>query len=196
MKRPLALAVVVVTLLAPAAWLSVLAARHGEPLAHIATMAGIGVLGGVGILVLVGLPALFVARALGKPLPRTVLRPDERPIVELRANHFLGVEGRGGALLVTSKRLLFHPHRFNVQLAPVALELSGIDAIKPWLTGFRVVARGRTERFVVSNRTEAMALLEELVRTPEENRLELVDDLARLPGSKRIAGRSSVEPDG
>ena len=49
-----------------------------------------------------------------------------RVLEERAASHFLGGEGRGGKLLVTSRRLAFRPHRFNVQLATWSLPLSEI----------------------------------------------------------------------
>src|SRR5438477_357458 len=47
-----------------------------------------------------------------------VLLPGEEILYSIRANHFLGGEGRGGKLHLTAGRILFTPHRFNVQLDP------------------------------------------------------------------------------
>ena len=77
------------------------------------------------------------------------------------ANHFLNMEGRGGRLYLTNKRLIFKPHRFNVQGGGIELPRSDIAGAAKFLTlGFipngLVVTKkdGSVERFVVSGREE------------------------------------------
>jgi hypothetical protein len=74
-------------------------------------------------------PIFFVARAF-TAAPVLPLASDEVLLAERPANHFLRGEGRGGKLLVTSKRLAFRPHRFNVQLDTWSLPLKDVERLE------------------------------------------------------------------
>jgi hypothetical protein len=61
-------------------------------------------------------PIFFLVCAV-RTAPTFPLEAGERVVEELSANHFLNGEARGGKLLLTTRRLGFRPHRFNVQRA-------------------------------------------------------------------------------
>ena len=89
-------------------------------------------------------------------------RPDfsgEQLLWEGPANHFLHGEGVGGWLYLTTRRLLFRSHRFNLQPHETDLPLADISDASPALTigfipnGLLVcTVSGRRERFVVGRR--------------------------------------------
>ena len=78
----------------------------------------------LGFAVLTGLMAFMLYRAVAARAAPLQLARGEEVFEELRANHFLGDEARGGRLHFTNRRVVFLPHRFNVQLSArsVALE--------------------------------------------------------------------------
>jgi hypothetical protein len=138
------------------AWLYDVATTNGKPIGPELLL--IAPLVGFGFGVMIGLPGFFLSRAMKKTTP--FVPAEGEPVVHrTRANHFLGAEGRGGHLVLTDRRLVFEPHRFNVQLAPLEIPLAAIDDVA-WN---RVVARqglvmsmmlhvttdGAVERFVV-----------------------------------------------
>lgn len=116
-----------------------LAMDNGEADAEaVVTLALLSPLVGFGFAVLTALPGFFLVRLIGAP--KRVFEPeaDEALLEDRAANHFLGREGRGGRLYLTDRRLVFLPHRFNVQLEPVELSLSAIREV-----GWRRVTSGR-----------------------------------------------------
>jgi hypothetical protein len=75
------------------------------------------------------------------------------------ANHFLGVEARGGYLYLTNRNLIFQPHDFNIQTEGVSIPLEEITEVKPILSlgivpnGVAVTTRdGAINKFVVNQR--------------------------------------------
>ncbi len=187
MKKPVVLALSIAGILAPAAWLVAIGIERDKPLGTLLWMGAAGVLSGFGLVAIVSLVTLFAVRSLGKPPATIAIVAGEEVLGELRANHFMGIEGRGGTLVVTSRRLLFHPHRYNVQLAPIAIELSRIDGVVPWMTTLRIDAAGRKQRFVVHEPNRVAELVRELVRAPEEDRSVLAPSFSSLTGAKRRA---------
>jgi hypothetical protein len=83
---------------------------------------------------------------------------DEQVFKQGPANHFRDLEGVGGWLVLTDKRLLFRPHRFNAQKQELALPLGEIQKAEPYSTawvlpnGLRVTTTQGQERFVVEGR--------------------------------------------
>jgi hypothetical protein len=76
------------------------------------------------------------------------------------ANHFRNGEARGGKLYLTNRRLIFQPHHFNLQNAPVGIARSEIAGAAKSKTlgiipnGLLVrQSNGETQRFVVSDRS-------------------------------------------
>jgi hypothetical protein len=104
-----------------------------------------------------GDPALF-GHVEGIPAEETLLR--EGP-----ANHFRGVEGVGGKLYLTKKRLRFVAHKLNIQVHDTSWPLDEIERVEPVRTlfvipnGLRLEHHGKRERFVVyENRAWAEAI--------------------------------------
>jgi len=98
---------------------------------------------------------------------RGELLDGERILYQGPANHWRGAEARGGWLVLTERALVFRAHGFNVQNAPVRLELSAIRGVLPRNTlgivpnGMRVDrADGQQERFVVNKRGEWIRRIE------------------------------------
>lgn len=78
-------------------------------------LVGISLFCGLGFAALVVGPVWMIVRAFA-PKPSFDLEEGEEVERTFPANHMLGNEARGGALLLTNRRIGFRPHRFNVQL--------------------------------------------------------------------------------
>ena len=86
---------------------------------------GISVFCGLGAAAMIVGPLWALTRMLTPP-PVFELEPGESVLEQRPANHFLGGEARGGKLLLTTRRLGFAPHRFNVQSSPWSVRLEDI----------------------------------------------------------------------
>lgn len=64
------------------------------------------------------------------------LREGEQVLKDGAANLQRGVETVGGRLYLTNQRLVFQPHRFNVQSQQAELELGGVRSVRPCWTKF------------------------------------------------------------
>jgi hypothetical protein len=84
-------------------------------LGDLAALAGLCLITGLGVPAALLAPPFVLLRALS-PAPRFYLEPGELLLHRQPANHFLQGESRGGMLVVTSRRVIFQPHRFNLQL--------------------------------------------------------------------------------
>jgi hypothetical protein len=143
-----------------AAWLLGLMIANGRAsAAHAFTLVLISPAVGFGFAVLTALPAFFLARAFApKPAPLS-LGEGEVLNEEVAANHFLRHEGRGGRLFVTDRRVVFIPHRFNVQRASVEQRLADVRDVRwgrvlspagtPLSSFVELVEDGRSERYVL-----------------------------------------------
>ena len=60
---------------------------------------------------------------------RIETRPDENILFQTPANHFKGMEGVGGRLYLTNKRLVFISHKLNVQNHELSIDLGNIISI-------------------------------------------------------------------
>lgn len=91
------------------------------------------------------------------------LREGEQVLKDGAANLQRGVETVGGRLYLTNQRLVFQPHRFNVQFQPAELELAGVRSVRPCWTkllnliplapnSLSVVAAQEEYRFVLFGR--------------------------------------------
>jgi hypothetical protein len=85
-----------------------------------------------------------------------VLAEGEALLHQSNANHFVGIEGVGGLLVLTSARLLFQSHQLNVQKHRWEAKLSDVASFQRRKTGglipngLSVVLRnGEEHRFVV-----------------------------------------------
>src|SRR6185436_11947631 len=104
-------------------------ANGHDPSEHWLTIAGLSLFCGLGVAPLgVGIPFLLL-RALA-PIPEFPLQHGETLVHEWVGNHFLGGESRGGRVLLTSARLGFRPHRFNVQSATWSVNRADITRVR------------------------------------------------------------------
>ena len=86
---------------------------------------------------------------------------NETIIFTTGANHIQGVEGVGGKLYLTNKRLIFQSHNFNIQNHEFSIRLSEIEKVKRYDT-FGIVNNGlmvttvhnSIEKFVVQEPEE------------------------------------------
>jgi hypothetical protein len=83
-------------------------------------------------------------------------RPGETILFETVANHFKGAESVGGKLYLTTKRLVFKSHKFNIQNHELSINLSDIDKVGRYKTlgmmnnGLSITtANNKVEKFVV-----------------------------------------------
>jgi hypothetical protein len=54
--------------------------------------------------------------------------PDEKIAFQTPANHFKGVEGVGGKLYLTNKRLIFKSHKLNIQNHQLSISLTDVNS--------------------------------------------------------------------
>jgi hypothetical protein len=122
-------------------------------------MTGLGVVASsvTGALFGIGMASFMVAaRRRLVQNPPTV--PGEHVIFHSPANHFRGGEGVGGWLVLTDNRLLFRPHKFNVQTGDWSVSLDEVQRLEPrptaWVipNGLLAVTDHGEERFVVEER--------------------------------------------
>jgi hypothetical protein len=82
--------------------------------------------------------------------------PDEHILFETPTNHFKGIEGVGGKLYLTNKRLIFKSHKLNVQNHQLSIQLTDVKNVDRYKT-LGLVNNGlsittiddKTEKFVV-----------------------------------------------
>jgi hypothetical protein len=93
---------------------------------------------------------------------------NETIVFETGANHFQGLEGVGGKLYLTNKRLIFKSHRFNIQNHELSISLSDVDKVDRYNTlgimnnGLSVTTSDNIiEKFVVQQPEEWMFQLKE-----------------------------------
>ncbi len=60
--------------------------------------------------------------------------PDEHILFETPANHFKGVEGVGGKLYLTDRRLIFKSHKLNIQAHQLSINLTDIKHVDRYKT--------------------------------------------------------------
>lgn len=168
--------VLVAWALGAAFWLAILVpgmqAKGLDTPGHYALAMGIALFSGGGFAFMVVGPIFMISRAF-TPAPALAIESGEVVLAEHLANHFLNGESRGGKLLVTSRRLAFRPHRFNVQLATWSLPLADVDRLER--EGMRILvvqARDRQEpEWIVVRSVDGLAdYIRDLTNLPEEAR--------------------------
>ena len=113
--------------------------------------AGCGVVFGIGV----GAFASYQDRKFASENP---CAPGEDLIRHGLANHSLRLEGVGGYLYLTTERLLFRSHKFNVRNHELSIPLEDVVSVRPYLrvgfipNGLEVVWADRRERFAVEDR--------------------------------------------
>jgi hypothetical protein len=95
---------------------------------------------------------------------KTRLRRDEEVIRDAAANLQRGIETVGGWLYLTTERLIFEAHAFNIQAGATIIPLRDVEDIwKTWTKFLGLLpvfpnslavstAKGKTFRFVLGNR--------------------------------------------
>jgi hypothetical protein len=91
----------------------------------------------------------------------------EQILKEAGANHFRGLEGVGGKLVLTDKRLIFKSHKYNAQNHQDTYGLDQIDTVLKTKT-LNIISNGltiglrdqRTERFVIDRPVEWVECIE------------------------------------
>jgi len=84
------------------------------------------------------------------------------------ANHFKGIEGVGGKLFVTDKRIVFKSHSINIQNHELIIEYPDIQGVEFFNTlgvfpnGLKIImVSGKQEKFVVWKRSTIKKLIEQ-----------------------------------
>ncbi|MEL6815748.1 MAG: toll/interleukin-1 receptor domain-containing protein [Cyanobacteria bacterium J06598_3] len=96
---------------------------------------------------------------------------EEEAIEKFAANLMRGVEGVGGRLILTPKRVLFDAHALNIQTQPLAISLSDIRSITTTRiyfiapTGIKITCVDGSEHiFVVYNRNKVIAKIQSAMK--------------------------------
>ena len=74
--------------------------------------------------------SLFAKSKFVDKTTKIELEPGETLVHETLANHFKGMEGVGGNLYLTDKRLVFKSHKLNIQNHELSMPLSSITRIE------------------------------------------------------------------
>lgn len=108
--------------------------------------------------------------AIGKNIKPT-LTENELVDIEAPANLFRGMEGVGGKLFLTNKRIIFNSHKFNIQKGQTEIDYENIsDVIKRKTgklvdNGIRIKTKnGQEFDFVVTNRDQLIEKLNEKIK--------------------------------
>lgn len=92
----------------------------------------------------------------------------EQILADVVANLFRGIEGVGGRLKVTNRRVVFEPHAINLQKNPAEILLTDIAVVERRKTGFMIPngmlirTKGGVEyKFVVWGRDKLIGIISE-----------------------------------
>lgn len=95
------------------------------------------------------------------------LNEDENLLFHTQANLFRGIEGVGGDLRITDRRICFNPHPLNIQKDPEEIPLKDIQEVNKKNTlgifpnGIQIVKKDGTKfHFVVNKRNEIILYIE------------------------------------
>ena len=124
--------------------------------------------GALGGLLFGWLTGLFLNSNFLKKGTSIVTDKNEKIVFETGANHFKGVEGVGGKLYLTNKRLIFKSHNFNIQKHELSISLSNVDKVRRYST-FGIVNNG------LSVTTSDNVIEKFAVQEPEEWMNQLTD---------------------
>lgn len=107
------------------------------------------------------LMGLFSKSKLANDTSKITTEPDEAILFQTPANHFRGIEGVGGKLHLTTKRLIFKSHKFNIQNHELSINLTDINNVSKFKTlgvvnnGLSIITNQKTkEKFVVEQVNE------------------------------------------
>jgi hypothetical protein len=114
------------------------------------------------------LTGLFAKSKFVSQSTKIDINPDEHILLETPANHFKGIEGVGGRLFLTNRRLIFKSHSLNIQNHQLFIDLSDIKQVDRYKTlglvnnGLAITTiTDKTEKFVVEKIEEWVKLLTE-----------------------------------
>ena len=131
--------------------------------------------GGISGLLFGWLTGLFSNSKLVKLTTRVDLPADELKVFETGANHFNGIEGVGGRLLLTNKRLIFTSHKLNIQNHQLSINLAEVANAEKYKTlglvknGLAISTRQNAkEKFVVESIDEWLKHLAKVTGDPLE----------------------------
>jgi hypothetical protein len=99
----------------------------------------VGAFGATFFLMMFGFGYLLLNATKGAP--EVPLEEGEQVLTTIPANHLEGFVSHGGRLRVTTRRLVFLPHRFNLKRVPVVIPWADVDGI----------ALGATAEFALIN---------------------------------------------
>lgn len=112
------------------------------------------------------LMGLFINSKFVKKTTKVDTEPGENILFQTPANHFKGIEGVGGKLYLTNKRLIFKSHKLNIQNHQLSIELTDINNVGRYKTlglmnnGLSIMTnQNKTEKFVVEQVDEWIKLL-------------------------------------
>jgi hypothetical protein len=172
-RQPFLLWPAVIGALVLSGWLLTISIQNGRASAEsVAILIALAPVLGFGTAVLTALPGWFVVRAITGRAPALTLERGEEEVLSCRANHFLGDEGRGGKLHVTTRAVTFVPHRFNIQLSVRRVPLASIESVAwarvigpsgmPLSCVLEIATRDGTDTFVVERAAEIADLVDRL----------------------------------
>jgi hypothetical protein len=102
------------------------------------------------------------------------LETDEEIIRKARANHIQPLEGVGGRLLLTNRRLFFKSHMFNVKTREISIPLEDIIAVETKGSDFIskkleiFLKNGSIEEFIVNHRKRWVEEIEQAIEEKEK----------------------------
>jgi hypothetical protein len=113
------------------------------------------------------LMGLFSKSKFVQETTKIQLDPNETMLFHTPANHFKGMEGVGGKLYLTNRRLVFQSHKLNIQNHQLSINVSDIrnaDRYKPSgiiNNGLTIIRNNdTTEKFVVEEADEWVKQIE------------------------------------
>ncbi len=134
-----------------------------------------GILGGLVFPYMLERYGKGIASSIGKNIQPT-LTESEQVEVEGPANLFRGIEGVGGKIFLTNKKIVFRPHKLNIQKKQVEIEYQNIEEIVKRKTakllnnGIRIKMNdSRKFDFVVNEREVWIEKLHERIKKPTTN---------------------------
>ena len=141
-----------------------------------------GVIGGVvsGFL-FAGFMSAFAIYQARQFRGRCPLIEGETLLKEGSANHFVGAEGVGGWLYLTSARLHFRPHKFNIQKHELSIALKNMTGLKTSgkfsfiLNDLVIETHEGTEKFVVQAARDWVEAIEQATAARPMNPTELTN---------------------
>jgi len=124
--------------------------------------------GAIGGLLFGWLTGLFTKSKMVTETTKIDIDADEKILFETPANHFKGIEGVGGKLYLTNRRLIFKSHKLNIQNHQLIINSSDIKQVDIYKrlglvnNGFSITTiADKTEKFVVEKVEEWITLLTE-----------------------------------